>query len=124
MIPRNREDFQKFVAGYAGWRLFGKMRPMEYSKKIAIRELNRLGFDVEEIPETDSKRADLRASDGQHVYHIEAKDKFESDIVPVASQDDFYRSTVSRKNATDVIKALKDEAGIDFRPNPIIRHSF
>lgn len=64
---------------------------MEHSKRIAIRELTRLGFKVDEIPETADKRADLCASDGEHTYHIEAKDKFDSDIIPAASQDDLYR---------------------------------
>lgn len=64
---------------------------MEYSKRLAKAELSRLGFEVNEIPLATGKRADLHVKDGTHAYHIEAKDKFESQNIPAASQDDFYR---------------------------------
>lgn len=64
---------------------------MEYSKRLAEAELRRLGFEVEEISRATGKRADLRVKDGTHVYHIEAKDKFDSQNIPAASQDGIYR---------------------------------
>lgn len=63
---------------------------MEYSKRLAKAELRCLGFEVDEIPCATGKRADLHVKDGTHVYHIEAKDKFESQDIPAASQDDLY----------------------------------
>jgi hypothetical protein len=67
---------------------------MEYSKRLATAELLRLGFEVDEIPCGTcgtGKRADLHVKDGTHAYHIEAKDKFESQDIPAASQDGFCR---------------------------------
>lgn len=81
---------------------------MEYSKKIAIRELIGLGFTVDEIPESSSKRADLCVTDGQHVYHVEAKDKFDSDDIPAASQDDFYRRKDKLTHNNTISGVLRD----------------
>ncbi len=64
---------------------------MELGKKIATRELRRLGFQVDEIRESSGKRADLRVSDREHVYHIEVKDKFDTDDIPTARSDALYR---------------------------------
>ena len=64
---------------------------MEYSKRLAKVVLRRLEFEVDEIPCGTGKSADLHVKDGTHAYIIEAKDKFESQDLPVASQDGFYR---------------------------------
>lgn len=81
---------------------------MEYSKQIAIRELTGRSFRVDEIPETTSKRADLCVTDGQHVYHVEAKDKFDSDDIPAASQDDFYRRKDPLTHTNTISGVLRD----------------
>ena len=54
---------------------------MEVGKEIATRLLSLFGLQVEEIPVSDSPRADLRATDGESTYLIEAKDKGEDDAL-------------------------------------------
>jgi hypothetical protein len=66
-------------------------RAVERSKLIAIAELSRIGFQVDEIPECASKRADLRVADGERVYHIECKDKFDASDIPNAGAGEFFR---------------------------------
>lgn len=51
---------------------------MEESKDLVSRILSHLGFRVEEIPECQERRADLRVFGDQSSYHIEVKDKYES----------------------------------------------
>jgi hypothetical protein len=74
---------------------------MEYGKRLATLELSSLGFKVEEIPRATAKSADLYVEDATHTYHIEAKDKFGSQDVPAASQDDLYlrKDPVTYNNA-------------------------
>jgi hypothetical protein len=80
---------------------------MEYSKRLAASELARLGFQVDEIPVSTGKRADLRITDGQHAYHIEAKDKLDSDDIPAASQDDFYRRKDPLTHTNTISRVLR-----------------
>jgi hypothetical protein len=81
---------------------------MEYSKRLAIAELRRLGFEVDEIPCGTGKRADLRVNDGTHAYHIEAKDKFESLDIPTASQGELYRRKDPITHNNTVSGVLRD----------------
>lgn len=81
---------------------------MEYSKRLAIAKLRRLGFEVDEIPRGMEKRADLHVNDGTHTYHIEAKDKFESQDSPAASQDDLYRRKDPLTHNNTISGVLRD----------------
>jgi hypothetical protein len=81
---------------------------MEYSKRLATTEFRRLGFEVDEIPRGTGKRADLHVKDGTHAYHIEAKDKFESQDTPAASQDDFYRRKDPLTHNNAISRVLRD----------------
>lgn len=51
---------------------------MEFAKSQATQILTGLGFQVDEIPTGDSRRADLRVYDDSFSYHLEVKEKFES----------------------------------------------
>ena len=48
---------------------------MERAKQLATLFFKQIGFRVEEIPETDQKRADLAVDDGQQQYIVEVKEK-------------------------------------------------
>jgi hypothetical protein len=85
---------------------------MEYSKRLAKAELRRLGFEVDEIPTGTGKRADLYVNDGTHTYHIEAKDKFESQDIPAANQGEFYRrkDPITQNNAiSEVLRNAQEQ---------------
>jgi hypothetical protein len=59
---------------------------MERSKRIAIAFFKQFGFDVDDIPESDDKRADIRAFDStRREYVTEVKDRID-DPDTVASQ--------------------------------------
>jgi hypothetical protein len=51
---------------------------MEDGKQIAKQVLVKLGFQVDEIETGERRTADLRVT-GESVYHIEVKDKLESE---------------------------------------------
>jgi hypothetical protein len=63
---------------------------MEIGKAIARRELESLGFKVDDIDVGDGRTADLRVT-GESVYHVEAKDKLESE-----EQAEDRRETLAR----------------------------
>jgi hypothetical protein len=52
---------------------------MEAAKLLAAEFLSRHGFHVEEIPVGEGKSADLRFTDDSATYHVEVKEKFESE---------------------------------------------
>src|SRR5436309_703866 len=52
---------------------------MELAKSLAAQFLTRHGFQVEEIPVGEGKSADLRFTDDSATYHVEVKEKFESE---------------------------------------------
>jgi hypothetical protein len=51
---------------------------MERSKEIARQFFEELDFHVDDIPETDSKRADLDVHDGRQQYIVEVKEKLDT----------------------------------------------
>ena len=51
---------------------------MERAKQIARQFFQEIGFNVEEIPETDVKRADLDVNDGHQQYIVEVKEKLDT----------------------------------------------
>ena len=52
---------------------------MEYAKELAKHLFeNEFGFSVNEIPETDAKRADLDVNDGAQQYLVEVKEKIDT----------------------------------------------
>lgn len=50
---------------------------MEIAKQHAYDILTAIGCNVEDIPESDGRRADLRASDGSATYFVEVKQKID-----------------------------------------------
>ena len=63
---------------------------MEPSKELAIKFLEALKFDVEEIPESNEERADLLVRDDSDCYVIETKDK--SDV----PQPDWHQAALEK----------------------------
>lgn len=61
---------------------------MERSKRFAMGVLRHTGFQVEEIPEADAKRADLRVTDDNSTYLVEVKHKLDD---PELVRDDAER---------------------------------
>lgn len=51
---------------------------MERAKQIACRFFEQLGFQVDSIPEADTKRADLDVNDGHQRYVVEVKEKLDT----------------------------------------------
>jgi len=52
---------------------------MEVAKLIIKQFLPKLGFSADEIPVGNGQRADLRIADDKDVYHIEVKEKYDSE---------------------------------------------
>ena len=51
---------------------------MERARQIARQFFEELGFRVDDIPETDAKRADLDVNDGHQQYIVEVKEKLDT----------------------------------------------
>lgn len=105
---------------------------MERSKQVAIAYFKKFGFcDVEAIPESDEKRADIRAFDTtKREYLTEVKDRID-DPETVASQLEtisdgtsevtFRVSPIGRSNALD---AIFKNGGVQLDVTPCEPHAF
>ena len=71
---------------------------MEPSKALAKQILSNLGFRVEEIPEGNSRSADLAISDDTSAYHLEVKEKFESPSVATKRQECLARGDIYKQD--------------------------
>lgn len=87
--------------------------PMEVAKQQAYELLTELGYAVEDIPEADKRRADLRVSDLSSTYFIEVKQKLDDTESLRADAERMVRGevvthteSVSQNNRVDAI--LKD----------------
>ena len=68
------------------------------SKALAKQILSNLGFRVEEIPEGNSRSADLAISDDTSAYHLEVKEKFESQSVAQKRQECLARGDIYQQD--------------------------
>jgi hypothetical protein len=71
----------------------------EIGKAIAIRELKRFGFHVDEVPVDRGQTADLLVSDKESKYLIEVKDKSESDSLATEMAESFKRGELHESSS-------------------------